>query len=176
MTEKNFKERLKLISKTIEYVLANVNVGPEDECWEWKGRITRTHSRLTGPSYFRPVVSAFCPMHSTDRKQKAYAYRVVYELAVGPIPEGMTVDHTCFNPLCCNPNHLRLLSLGENASFKVRSDVIRSTPIEEVLEKYKRGEQLVGSDGVVSLAAMRRWLISQGAFKPRSYVRREVLA
>ena len=44
------------------------------------------------------------------------AHRASYELHVGPIPEGMTVDHLCFNPPCINPEHLRLLSRSENAS------------------------------------------------------------
>lgn len=42
------------------------------------------------------------------------AHRIAYEKAHGPIPEGMTVDHLCFNPPCVNPAHLRLLTRSEN--------------------------------------------------------------
>ena len=42
------------------------------------------------------------------------AHRFFYTQANGPIPEGMTVDHLCFVPACCNPAHLRLLTLTEN--------------------------------------------------------------
>lgn len=33
-------------------------------------------------------------------------YRVVYELLIGPIPEGLEPDHLCRNHACCNPDHL----------------------------------------------------------------------
>jgi hypothetical protein len=42
------------------------------------------------------------------------AYRVAHELAIGPIPEGMEVDHLCFNPGCCNPAHLEAVTPAEN--------------------------------------------------------------
>jgi len=34
------------------------------------------------------------------------AHCVVYELAIGPIPAGLTLDHLCRQPLCVNPRHL----------------------------------------------------------------------
>lgn len=34
------------------------------------------------------------------------AYRVAYELEVGPIPEGLDLDHLCRVRLCVNPLHL----------------------------------------------------------------------
>ena len=42
------------------------------------------------------------------------AHRLSYELFVGPIPEGMMIDHRCVNPPCINPNHLRLATPREN--------------------------------------------------------------
>lgn len=34
------------------------------------------------------------------------AHRYAYECEVGPIPEGLVIDHLCDNPPCCNPRHM----------------------------------------------------------------------
>ena len=61
----------------------------ESGCWEWTGR------RNAGG---RGVLGV--------RGRPVYAYRVAYEMWVGPIPEGMQINHHCDNPGCINPNHL----------------------------------------------------------------------
>lgn len=33
------------------------------------------------------------------------AHRFAYELLIGPIPKGLTLDHLCRNTLCVNPKH-----------------------------------------------------------------------
>jgi hypothetical protein len=42
------------------------------------------------------------------------AHRIAYRLACGEIPKGMVVMHTCDNPPCCNPAHLKLGTKGDN--------------------------------------------------------------
>jgi hypothetical protein len=42
------------------------------------------------------------------------AHRMAYEITVGPIPEGLTIDHLCRNTLCVNPDHLDPCSQKEN--------------------------------------------------------------
>ncbi len=41
-------------------------------------------------------------------------HRVTYETFVGPIPEGLEIDHLCRNRLCCNPVHLEAVTRKEN--------------------------------------------------------------
>jgi len=45
---------------------------------------------------------------------KAAAHRVTYEAFVGPIPEGLELDHLCSVRSCCNPDHLEPVTHAEN--------------------------------------------------------------
>ena len=42
------------------------------------------------------------------------AHRVAYELFVGPIPEGLEIDHGCKLTRCVNPEHLEPVTKREN--------------------------------------------------------------
>ena len=42
------------------------------------------------------------------------AHRVYYERHVGPVPEGLELDHLCRNPGCVNPEHLEPVTHAEN--------------------------------------------------------------
>jgi len=50
---------------------------------------------------------------SVDGKQSG-AHRAAYELAYGPIPKGMQVDHKCHNAACVRPDHLRQATSKQN--------------------------------------------------------------
>lgn len=47
-------------------------------------------------------------------RQTTTAHRFAYETLVGPVPDGMTIDHLCRNRICCNPEHLEVVTYSEN--------------------------------------------------------------
>lgn len=69
-------------------------------CWLWTGA-------TDGAGYGRFWVD--------ERRRAAAAHRVAYELLVGPITPGLTLDHLCRVKGCVNPAHLEQCTAGENA-------------------------------------------------------------
>ena len=45
---------------------------------------------------------------------KTSFHRKMYELLVGPIPEGLDIDHLCRNRACGNPAHLEAVTRSVN--------------------------------------------------------------
>lgn len=67
-------------------------------CWERSGANVKGY----------PVVKI--------RGRQYRAARLAYELLVGPIPKGLTIDHVvCRNITCINPDHMEPVTNAENA-------------------------------------------------------------
>lgn len=56
------------------------------------------------------------------------AYRIAYELSVGPIADGLTLDHLCRVPACVNPAHLEPVTKSENERRGLRGVLTTHCP------------------------------------------------
>lgn len=69
----------------------------ESGCWQW---------------------TAYAGKHGYGRfylnGKGALAHRWSYEYHVGPIPDGLVLDHLCRNTSCVNPEHLEPVTTSEN--------------------------------------------------------------
>lgn len=69
-----------------------------DDCWLWPGG-------LNTKGYVTTMFEG----------RRIQAHRLAYELLVGPIPEGLRLDHLCRVRHCLNPAHLEPVTDRENA-------------------------------------------------------------
>ncbi len=77
-----------------EIIQRNTMISVATDCWLWRG-----HRFPNGYGQYG---------------RGRYAHRVAYEHFVGPIPEGVVLDHKCRQRSCCNPAHLEPVSQSEN--------------------------------------------------------------
>jgi hypothetical protein len=73
--------------------------GAPGQCWLWTAAVS---SRGYGCIGFGP-----------DTRTTS-THRLAYEALVGPIPEGLTIDHLCRVKRCVNPTHFEVVTAVEN--------------------------------------------------------------
>lgn len=78
-------------------------VDKSEECWVWNGpRSSDGYGRVA--------------FHGRNYKAgTGLVHRISWELANGPIPVGMLIDHICFNRSCLRLTHLRLATPKQNS-------------------------------------------------------------
>ncbi|KKN63763.1 hypothetical protein LCGC14_0498670 [marine sediment metagenome] len=78
-----------------ERFLAKIDI--VDDCWVWTGS---KRGRGYGGFWFN--------------RHQVYVHRFAYQVYIGPIPEGLQIDHLCRNLVCINPQHLEVVTQKEN--------------------------------------------------------------
>jgi hypothetical protein len=87
-----------------------------------------------------------------NTRDYAMAHRWGYEHLVGPIPEGLQLDHLCRVRHCVNPRHLEPVTSQENL---LRSPITRAT-INKSKVFCRQGHALTGSNVLIGSDGYRR--------------------
>lgn len=91
-----------------ERFLRQVDQNGPNGCWLWTG--------TTNPAgYGRFWLDG----------KRVYPHRFAYEMSVGPIADGLQIDHLCRTPRCCNPQHLEAVTPQINSMRSRRWAAIR---------------------------------------------------
>lgn len=118
------------LDKFEKIITPKISIHLRTGCWLWKaGRDTRN----------KPV------LYWNDKTNKAH--RVIYEVLVGEVPEGLVLDHLCRDQSCVNPDHLEAVTSSENAlrgdtgyhSADRRNLVYRESSQRKVKDECKNG-------------------------------------
>lgn len=81
------------VSINKDFILARVAIDASSGCWNWTAKVAA---------------------HGYGRHGHHYAHRSSYEAFVGPVPDGLNIDHLCRNRRCVNPAHLEPVTQLEN--------------------------------------------------------------
>jgi hypothetical protein len=73
---------------------------PNSGCWLWDGAINR---------------DGYGNFWLPRQRRGIGAHRLSYILAVGPVPDGLEIDHLCRMRCCVNPEHMEPVTKAENA-------------------------------------------------------------
>ncbi len=115
-------------------------VNKSEDCWLWTAAKTKGYG----------VIGVGKSLH--------YAHRIAYELLVGPIPEGMELDHLCRTPACVRPSHLEPVTHATN----LRRGYWGAKTHCPQGHVYDEGNTKLSANGwrlcrICQNAAMRRW-------------------
>lgn len=105
-----------------------------DSCWVWKGPISRGYGQFQLP----------------HRRTKTLAHRFSMAIA-NKLDDDLYVDHLCRNRACVNPDHLEMVTNGENV---LRG--IGPTAVNARKKLCNRGHPLSGENLILQKGGKRQ--------------------
>lgn len=73
----------------------------------------------------------------------AMAHRVAWELENGPIPEGLVIDHKCYNRSCIKVSHLQVVTIRQNCENRAGVQPSSLTGVRGVTKSRRYGTYVV---------------------------------
>jgi hypothetical protein len=138
------------IDRFLEHVMPEPNSG----CWIWLAGLDEDgYGR-----FFEGKGSGF------ERRAQRFAYKHY----IGPIPQGMVIDHLCRVRACVNPAHLEPVTNAENLSRAVHSRALRTHCIrgheftEENTYRWRPGQGRICRK-CHALTELQRWQKARAA-------------
>lgn len=135
--------------------------------------------RPSRPFWSLVDTSGECWVWTGDRHRQGYgfwyaggrqlAHRASYEMANGPVPDGLYILHRCDNPPCVRPDHLYAGTQRQN----MLDDLQRRRPLRLTPEAVREIREQAAA-GVSSPQLARTW--NYGARSIRKIVSRELYA
>lgn len=139
-----------------EYILRRIEIDSETDCWMWIGQTVRGYGRCK----WKRIYLA--------------AHRGAYASLVGPIPDGLSLDHLCRNTACVNPDHLEPVPIRENIR---RATEARRPTFDECGRLYAMGMSLeaIGERvGLTRSAVSYRLKVTGVEVRPRGRPRKQL--
>lgn len=119
-------------------------VNKTETCWLWIGNLNaKGYGAYSKTEYQSGRVKEGMKYISMA------AHRYSWELANGPIPEGIEIDHMCHTPVCVRPEHLRLATRKQNNENRAGANSNSTSGVRGVrwVESKNRWRASVGHNG-----------------------------
>ncbi len=147
-----------LSQRVIDRFKKRVAAGDPDRCWIWLGQSDRS-----GYGYIQ------------IKKRRYVVTRIAYAIASGHDPGDLGILHSCDNPSCVNPGHLRPGTQADNlndARLRNRLPVGEARSNARLSEEKVRAIHAAYSTGDYSLSEVARMFgVSRGSVHDVVYLR-----
>lgn len=134
---------------------SQVDVGPSDQCWRWLGY---TDDDGYGQFFWH------------GRMRPAHELAVSFTTGEARLPS-LETCHSCHNPPCCNPSHLRFATRIENVQDSQRDGRlyrITDEQVREMRERAANGASITAMAGEYGVSAGQVSMICSGKRRKES--------